>query len=593
MNQFNAFTYPPVDLDIQRSTWNMPSRHKTTMSAGLLYPFHMNEVLPGDTFTYNMSCLARMLTPIVPVLDDAFVDIAFFFVPNRITWDHWKEFMGESPKDPYINPVEYSIPQLRSLYATEGDTIPEKSVMDYIGAGVPHTNVYGLYVNALPIRAFGLIWNTWYRDQNLMNAIDVPTDDTTRYWRGADAFDQSDPEAYVTGAAIGGELPPVCKFHDYFTSATLQQQKGDPVAIPLEGFAPVVFPSNTDISHNQILEQMVENGAVTDIISATRWQDGSTGDLLIGHQDVRTKDGVSYSDYTSAGSNNYPISISNGYAALGALNQGIQTPNGMILPYSSIVDLRYAFQMQKYLERNNRYGTRYHEIIRGHFNVNAPDAEMQIPEFLGSKRIRVGMQQVVQQSSTNDVSPLGNVAAFSLTGSSDNYFTKSFTEHGYIIGVLCIRNSNSYQQGYHKFWRRRDKFDFYTPEFAHVGDQPIFLSEIFVPPFGSAASANYDHDKIFGYQEAFAEYRYMPDRISGEMRSDYSGGSLDYWHYADWYEEAPTLSSEWIRTDRDNIDRTLAVQSDDHDQFQVDIQLMIKATRPMPMYSIPGLADHF
>lgn len=592
MNQFNAFTYPPVDLNIQRSTWTMPSSHKTTMSAGLLYPFHVNEVLPGDTFTYNMSCLARMLTPIVPVLDDAFVDIAFFFVPNRITWDHWKEFMGESPKDPYINPIEYTIPQLYGGIATLQGAIPGKSILDYIGAGVPYTNIPGLTINALPIRGFCLIWNNWYRDQNLMNAIDVPTDDTNRLWQTAEDFRQSDPEAYVTGAARGGELPPVCKFHDYFTSATLQQQKGDPVAIPLDGFAPVVFPDYAQVPQSDILATMKDNGALTDIIEGTRWQDSTTEVSLARHMDIRAKDGESYSDYTSAGANNIPINISNGYAALGALNQGIQTATGMILPYSSIVDLRYAFQMQKYLERNNRYGTRYHEIIRGHFNVNAPDAELQIPEFLGSKRIRVGMQQVVQQSSSNDVSPLGNVAAFSLTGSSDDYFTKSFTEHGYIIGVMCIRNSTSYQQGYHKFWRRQDKFDFYSPEFAHVGDQPIFLSEIFVPNTISHSSVGYDPNKIFGYQEAWSEYRYLPNRISGEMRSDFPQ-SLDFWHYADWYEEAPTLSSEWIRTDRDNIDRTLAVQSDDHDQFQVDIQLMIKATRPMPMYSIPGLADHF
>lgn len=207
MNQFNAFTYPRVDLEIQRSTWTMPSSHKTTMSAGLLYPFHMIEVLPGDTFTYNMSFLARMLTPMVPVLDDAFADVAFFFCPNRISWDHWKEFMGESPKDPYINPIQYSIPQLTGPYGGPNGAIPGKSVMDYIGAGVPYTNVSTLKINALPIRDFGLIWNYWYRDQNLMNAIDVPTDDTSRGWRAAEHFDQSDPEAYVTGTAIGGELP--------------------------------------------------------------------------------------------------------------------------------------------------------------------------------------------------------------------------------------------------------------------------------------------------------------------------------------------------------------------------------------------------
>lgn len=229
----------------------------------------------------------------------------------------------------------------------------------------------------------------------------------------------------------------------------MQQQKGDPVAIPLDGFAPVVFPSDAQVPQYGILESLSEFGN-SDPVSGTRWVDSASEDPITGHQDIRALNGVSYSDYTSVGSTNSPINISNAYAALGALNKGIHTATGTILPYSSIVDLRYAFQMQKYLERNNRYGTRYHEIIRGHFNINAPDAELQIPEFLGSKRIRIGMQQVVQQSSTNEVSPLGNVAAFSLTGSSDDYFTKSFTEHGYIIGVMCIRNSTSYQQGFHK-----------------------------------------------------------------------------------------------------------------------------------------------
>lgn len=586
-NPVSNFAYATKDIEISRSSFNMHHGLKTTMSAGLLYPILCQEVIPGDTFSMQTNVVARMSTPIHPVMDDCYLDIYYFFVPNRIVWDHWKQFMGEPEDDPYLDTAQYSIPQLylpSDGYGGVAYSFPYKSVLDYFGVA-PGTSVPS--INALPFRAFGKIWNEWFRDQNLMDAIDVPTDDAdtgaayvtdneevgNRYWSNNN---RTNPDAYVKNVIHGGDLPPVAKYHDYFTSALKEPQKGDPAAIPLNGFAPVYAIGDLDV--RSVLGDAVPTPV--DLVDVNG-NAASTG--------VMTVTNGTMTKYNSPGQTSNGNVFYNNLAANLGLN--VDASNSIGAAYSTISDLRYAFQMQKFLETSNRFGSRYRELIYGHFGVTAPDTEIQVPEYLGGKRIHVNMNQVAQTSSTDEISPQGNMAAYSLTSDSYSSFTKSFTEHGFIIGVCCFRTAHTYSQGIEKYFLKKDKFDFYFPEFANISEQPIRNVEIYSPPANSDEASNYEYDGIFGYQEAWAEYRFKPNRISGEFRPTYPQ-SLDSWHYGDYYDSQPYLSSEWIRETRSNIDRTLAVSSDVSDQFLCDFYWKINATRPLPMYSIPGLADH-
>lgn len=578
-NPSSRFSVSPLASkgNLSRSIFDRDHDVKMTLSAGKLYPIYVDEYLPGDTFSLDTSFVCRMSTPIHPVMDNCFMDIYYFSVPYRLCWDHWKEFMGESPEDPYVNPVEYSIPQLKADPNVEFNEVVAKSVMDYMGipAGV---TVKG--VSALPFRAFSIIWNEYFRDQNLQNAIDVDTSDNDAYYVNPTVYDA---DLYVESTAYGGALPPVNKYHDYFTSALLEPQKGEAVPIPLPSMSPVYASDEASL-------------------------DGFNG-IFTGSQ-LQIAQPYSSGGYPAFGENGLLYSSDDGFVynaeddpSFGLSGTKI-TPLNLIADTKSgdafskkfgylgatINDLRYAFQVQKLLEADNRYGTRYTEIIKGHFGVTAPNGLLQRPEFLGGKRVRININQVLQTSATNEVSPQGNTAAYSVTSDRDASFVKSFTEHGVIIGVACIRNENTYQQGIEKFWLRNERFDFYFPELANISEQPIEIQELYNPQ-GKAASLTFNPHKIFGYQEAFADYRYKPNRVAGEFRSTYSQ-SLDVWHYADFYESEPVLSDEWIRADRANIDRTLAVSSDVADQFIADFYFKIKATRPMPMYSIPGLSDH-
>lgn len=562
-NPVSRFAYVSSDIGMKRSQFSRNTDHKTTMSAGLLYPLLVDEVLPGDTFSVDMSSLVRMSTPIHPVMDNCFLDTFWFFVPNRIVWDHWKEFMGESPSDPYINPIEYSVPVFFNPDLESG--VAPKSLLDYIG--IPQ-GTHPDDFSQLPVRGFCKIWNEWFRDQNLQNAIDVSTGDANKiYALDGDGFDnnnRTDPDAYVQNCARGGDLPPVNKYHDYFTSALLEPQKGDPVPIPLSGFAPVYGTSLFDKVQGSAIMVRQEDGApFSEALVGT----SAEGELIAG--DIGASDDQGYAYLTNIGADLSQIA-------------GV---------YSTINDLRYAFQLQKFLEAENRGGSRYREILRQHFSTISPDASQQIPEFLGGKRIQINMSQVLQTSASDDVSPQGNTAAYSLTTDKYGAFTKSFTEHGYIFCVGCIRTEHTYAQGIEKMWKRVNKFDFYFPEFANISEQPIYNYELYNPLRGSEDFESYDPDGIFGYQEAWADYRYKPNRVSGEF-SPYYPQSLDSWHYADHYVSPPYLSSEWIRETRANIDRTLAVSSDLADQFICDFYFKMNTTRVMPVYSIPGLADH-
>lgn len=553
-NTESHFSVNPINLDIQRSKFVRPSTHKTTFNAGNLIPIYVDEVLPGDTFKMNMSSVIRMSTPIYPVMDNANLDVYFFFVPNRLVWEHWKEFFGENNTTHWEQPVEYEVPQIT---APQGGWA-KGTIADYMG--IP-TKVSNLSVQALPFRAYCKIWNDWFRDQNLKDPAMISLDETTT--QGANSGD------YVTNTEKGALPLKVAKYHDYFTSALPEPQKGPEVTIAgLSGTVPVMAVKDTfnTKSNSGIQYAKIGSQTVTD-----------TWHYVVAAGDINTPSkGVSGVMVTNSASGTvaeaYPANL---WADLSAAT-GTAT---------SINALRQAFAIQRLYEKNARGGTRYIEIIKAHFGVQSPDARQQRSEYLGGTRVPINMDQVVQTSNSgDDITPQGNTAAYSLTAFNESMFTKSFTEHGYIIGLACIRTEHTYQQGIERFWSRKKMLDYYFPTLANLGEQAILNKEIY-------AQGNATDDEAFGYQEAWAEYRYKPSRVSGAMRSNYQT-TLDAWHYADKYASQPILSSEWIDETSANIDRTLAVQSTTEDQFIADFYFACEATRPMPLYSIPGLIDH-
>ena len=539
-------------IDIKRSTFDLSFDHKTTFNTGELVPILVQEVLPGDTFKLDTNFICRMQTPIKPVMDDAMIDIYYFFVPNRLTWDHWQEFMGENKDGAWDeNQTEYNIPSIASLgseyYFKKG------SVADHMG--LPINAMLSANVSVIPFRGYTLIWNEWFRNQNLQAPL--PT------YHQNDNSITINSQTIADDPAYGGKLLKANKFADYFTTALPEPQKGEPVLIGIGNSAPVITAdTNNEISNANNLT----------------W--------------VKAIDGSS----TNANNTITAINASSPHQTVGGTNvAGPYTeslvPGNLIADLSeatavTVNNLRQAIQIQKFLERDARAGTRYIEIIKGHFGVTSDDARMQRPEYLGGKRFPINMDQVLQTSESTTTSPQGNTAAFSLTGARESAgFTKSFTEHGYIIGLAVVRTQHSYQQGINRMWTRQRRFDFYWREFANLGEQEIMTYEIYND--NSAVQSG-----TFGYQERYGEYRYNQNIITGEMRSTYAQ-SLDVWHYGDYYESRPYLSSGWGEETDVNMNRTLAVQSSTSDQFLAEFYFKIKATRPMPLYGVPGMMDHF
>lgn len=551
MNRNTNYNFSNVPtIDSKRSTFNRDSGLKTTFNAGQLIPIYCDEVLPGDTFSMTLANITRMTTPIYPVMDCANMDTYFFYVPNRILWEHWKEFNGEDTTGTWTQTIDYDIPQI-----TSGSSTPflENTIMDYLS--IP-TKVNNLSVNHLPIRAYCMIWNEFFRDQNLQDPCYMSKQDTTTTAIVTADLTNYD---YITKTQKGGLPLPVCKYHDYFTSALPNPQKGEEVLLPL-GSTANVFAGNiqsNNVSTNPIFWRNVN------------------GELPYGNMTIACE--------SSTGAN---------YGITGTtIPQGspLLYPNNLYADLSTataatINQLRQAFQIQKLLERDARGGTRYTELLRSHFGVTSPDSRLQRPEYLGGSRVPIGMDQVVQTSSTDGTSPQGHTAAFSLTGNNEHVFTKSFTEHGYILGLCCVRTEHTYQQGIEKMWSRKNRFDFYWPALANIGEQAILNKEIYAQ--GTSAD-----NEAFGYQEAWADYRYKPSKVTGMMRSNYSQ-SLDCWHYADEYETQPILSNNWIKETTANIDRTISVTSALAHQFIADFAFKCMTTRPMPVYSVPGMIDH-
>jgi hypothetical protein len=540
---------------MSRSRFDRSSSYKTTFNVGQIIPFYVDEVLPGDTFSIDTSKVVRMQTLLTPVMDDIFLDTYYFFVPNRLTWSHWKQFMGENTESAWIPSVEYEVPQL---------TAPEGgwnigTIADYMG--IP-TGVSGLSVNALPFRAYALIMNEWFRDENLSDPLNIPVTDATVQGVNTGTF--------VTDVAKGGLPYTAAKYHDYFTSALPAPQKGPDVTIPVaEAATAYVYPAAT------------LNPNLQERFNTLRWSD-SQGNPVTGATQYDSYIGISSGGYT------FDRNLS---SSLGTGSVKQMMPANLVADFSgtsqaaTINQLRLAFQIQKLYERDARGGTRYIEILKSHFGVTSPDARLQRPEYLGGNRIPININQVVQSSSTDaSGTPQGNTAAYSLTSDNHSDFTKSFVEHGFLIGVMVARYRHTYQQGLERFWSRKDRFDYYFPVFANIGEQAIKNKEIY-------AQGTEKDDEVFGYQEAWADYRYRPNRVTGEMRSA-APQSLDVWHLGDDYESLPSLSDSWIREDFKTVNRVLAVSDNVSAQLFCDIYVRNLCTRPMPLYSIPGLIDH-
>ena len=556
-NTESHFSLSP-HVDISRSRFDRSASLKTSFNAGDVVPFFLEEVLPGDTFSVDTSKVVRMQTLLTPMMDNVYLDTYYFFVPNRLVWDHWKEFCGENTESAWIPQTEYTLPQITSP-AGQGWSVG--TLADYFG--IP-TGVAGLSVSALPFRAYALIMNEWFRDQNLQDPLVVPTDDSTVAGVNTGTF--------VTDVAKGGKPFIAAKYHDYFTSALPAPQKGPDVLIPVAqaGSYPVV--SLTDY-----VDASKSTASVAwQKLDGTNFSYNGSGHLAVGsygEQNGKYLSGATAGSGVSADTNVdiAPANlwaVADGNAAAATINQ-----------------LRLAFQIQKFYERQARGGSRYTEVVRSFFGVTSPDARLQRPEYLGGNRVPININQIVQQSGTESSgTPQGTVVGQSLTTDKHSDFTKSFTEHGLIIGVMVARYDHTYQQGLNRLWSRKDKFDFYWPVFANIGEQAIKNKEIF-------AQGTDKDNEVFGYQEAWAEYRYKPNMVTGEMRSAYAQ-SLDVWHLADDYSALPSLSDSWIREDKANIDRVLAVTSAVSNQFFADIYVKNYCTRPMPMYSVPGLIDH-
>lgn len=515
---------------IPRSVFDRSHGYKTTFDSGYLVPFYVDEVLPGDSFKLTATLFARLATPIVPFMDNLYLETFFFFVPNRLVWDNWQKFNGER-KNP-TDPTDFLIPTV------SGTDVPNQTLWDYFG--LPTNVKETLKVNALPFRAYNLIFNEWFRDENLQESLNVPTGD------GPDNLSD-----YVL-ARRG-------KRHDYFTSCLPWPQKGPGVEISLGGNARVLPVSSTaspvfSFSKNGILP------------------DGTLG--VYAASPATSKNDTAY--IPSAGD-----SLGTTFLTAYWKNSGLVADLSSASPIS-INDLRQAFQVQKLYERDARGGTRYTEILRSHFGVISPDARLQRPEYLGGSSARISINPVQQTSATNETTPQGNLAAFGVVSDSFNGFSKSFVEHGYVFGFVNVRADLTYQQGLNRMWSRQGRFDFYWPVLAHLGEQAVLNKEIYAQ--GTAVD-----DEVFGYQERYAEYRYYPGQITGKFRST-DPQSLDSWHLAQNFSSLPTLSSQFIQ-DNPPVERVIAVR--DEPQFLFDSYIRLKCARPMPVYSVPGLVDHF
>lgn len=561
---------------MKRTKFDRSHVYKTTFNSGKLIPVFIDEILPGDTTRMSVNYFARLATPIKPIMDNIYLDWFFFFVPNRLVWEHWQNFCFEQ-EDP-DDDTDYVIPTVTATGNSKNAYIG--SLWDYFGLPVNTSgNLSG--ISALPFRGVYLIWNEWFRDENLQKSVKIQKGDTNEVLNSARSSEQPS-WVFSSGTSIvpGLACPPRGKRHDYFTSALPWTQKGPGVSIGLAGTASIVDPSPTT---GYLLHSTNNQLAV---VSATR-SEGKSGGYRVAAGDgtVTFSRHGSDSDSSSvggfAGNSSSSVTVS-AHPASGFLanDSYVDLDTSSIFTINS---LRTAFQMQKFYERLARGGSRYTEVLRSFFGVVSPDARLQRPEFLGSFTKMVNVNPIAQTSATDNTSPQGNLSAYGVTAAKFHGFTKSFVEHGYVFGFVCARADLTYQQGINRMWLRSTVYDFYWPTFAHLGEQSIELREIY-------AQGSEDDTTVFGYQERYAEYRYKPSQITGKFRSSVTDGTLDKWHLSQFFKSAPTLNEEFI-VENPPIERIIAVPSEP--EFLLDIGFRYTTVRPMPMFGTPGLVDHF
>ena len=526
-----------------RSRFDLSHSHKTAINAGELVPFLVQEIYPGDSFDIDSKAVIRATSAFLkPVMDDCFLDMFYFFVPNRLVDNRWQAVMGENTQSDWAPAGTTQAPITYPLL-----DVPVGSIADYMGipTNMRFTQNNSPAINVYPFRAFALIWNDWFRDENVVPPMSIQ--------KGPAATSETINANPWSVINYTGMPPKVAKVHDYFTSALPEPQKGNAQSIVGTQLYPVV-PVSVDTGN------LISNH--TKVVIAGPSTPVSTPSALA----------TSPTSYLVASAPaDVPTSTFLGFDNLFARNdQGI-----------SVNDLRLSVQLQKQLERDARSGSRYIEYIRAAFGVDAGDYRLQRPEFLGGSRNPISIQQVPQTSQGTTESPLAELGAYSLSMGSARA-KKGFVEHGFVIGVMCIRQYHTYQQGVERFWRRRNRIDYYDPVFQSIGEQPVYQNELY------ALTAR---DNVFGYQEAWADLRYRPNRVSGKMRSTVTD-SLDVWHFGDEYSSAPVLNQTFINETPQFIDRTLAVPSTSEPQFILDIRINEYATRCLPTYSVPSLLDH-
>lgn len=546
MNRNSEQHYAQVPhAEIRRAKFQRDFNLLTTMNEGDLVPIYLDEVLPADTFKINLNALVRMATPLYPVMDNAYMDFYFFFVPARLLWKHFQNLMGQNDSTFWAETTEYTTP---ITTAPEGGW-NVGTLADYFG--IP-TGVSGLKVNSLPFRAYAKVWNEWFRDENLQQPVTQSMDDTTTTGVNT-GTNLSDAEA-------GGMPLKVCKYKDYFTSCLPSPQKAaEPVQLPMTGNAQIVWPNSAEI---------MGNGEI--------FQDGS-GNL----ENIPINTNMKLAASKKNNKNGKSIVMFGGQTNASEINYSTMMADLSTVTAATINELRQAIAVQHIFERDARTGTRYKEILKGAWGVTSPDARLDRSEYIGGHRMPINVNQVIQTSSTDSTSPQGNTGAYSMTTLSRNMCTYSATEHGYVLGLAAIRVDHSYQQGLSRLWTRNTRFSYYDPMLANLGEQAVLNQEIY-------AQGKTQDEEVFGYQEAWADYRYRTNMVTSEMRSTYAQ-TLDAWHYADKYDALPTLSSSWIKEGTENIDRTLAVQSSNSHQFICNFYYEQAWTRPMPIYSVPGI----
>ena len=510
MNRNSEQHYAQVPhAEIRRAKFQRDFNLLTTMNEGDLVPIYLDEVLPADTFKINLNALVRMATPLYPVMDNAYMDFYFFFVPARLLWKHFQNLMGQNDSTFWAETTEYTTPVT---------TAPEGgwnvgTLADYFG--IP-TGVSGLKVNSLPFRAYAKVWNEWFRDENLQQPVTQSMDDTTTTGVNT-GKNLSDAEA-------GGLPLKVCKYKDYFTSCLPSPQKAaEPVQLPMTGNAQIVWPNSAEIMGDG---EIFQNGG---------------GNL----ENIPINTNMKLVASKKNNKNGKSLVMFGGQTNTNEINYSKMLADLSTVTSATINELRQAIAVQHIFERDARTGTRYKEILKGAWGVTSPDARLDRSEYIGGHRMPINVNQVIQTSSTDSTSPQGNTGAYSMTTLSRNMCTYSATEHGYVLGLAAIRVDHSYQQGLSRLWTRNTRFSYYDPMLANLGEQAVLNQEIY-------AQGKEKDEEVFGYQEAWADYRYRTNMVTSEMRSTYAQ-TLDAWHYADKYDALPTLSSSWIKEDRKSV----------------------------------------